>query len=68
MIVLVLHWIDGGTGHVQAFGPWTPADDDAHLDQIRDFIGRWKTATGCEPATTTLHLLTPPDGGLDCGA
>jgi hypothetical protein len=60
LIVLHVHWTDGGTARQETYGPWTAADDESHLEQIFSFMRAWPRVTGCEPSSVTMAIVTDP--------
>lgn len=59
-LVVTLQWSEGGIARQETYGPWTPADDDSHLEQITAFMKAWRKATGCDPAAATMAVIVDP--------
>lgn len=60
MLVVHMQWTEGSTARQETYGPWTAAEDESHLEQIVTFLKDWRKATGCEPSSATLALVTDP--------
>jgi hypothetical protein len=60
MLVVTMQWSEGSTARQETYGPWTAAEDESHLEQIVAFLKDWRKATGCEPSSATLAVVTDP--------
>ena len=54
---------DGGTCQ-EIYGPWTPAEDDSHLEALTRFVKGWQDRTGITPVAVRLWLCIDPEEWL----
>lgn len=62
-IYLHLRWTVGGQemeATQATFGPWPVRDDLSHLNEIAEFVDRWRAMTGVADATVTLMIPNDP--------
>ena len=60
LLVLRFQWEQDGLAREETYGPWTAADDEAHLPAIAGFITGWRAATGIRPWSVTISVLADP--------
>lgn len=67
-LVVHLKWTEDGTLQQETFGPWTPAGDDSHLEQLTAFMRDWKRLVGDGAQEAVMEmLLTDPVTVTDPG-
>ncbi|PZG53144.1 hypothetical protein C1I98_06190 [Spongiactinospora gelatinilytica] len=61
LVFVTIEW-DGASGcESEAFGPWTAREDGSHLDEIGDFLTRWRDAEAKSDASYFVWAPTSPD-------
>lgn len=63
-IVMEIEWEQDGVSRREIYGPWTPAEDDSHLDGITRFLKGWHDKSGINPADVRLALCLDPEESL----
>lgn len=63
-LVVEIEWTQDGEGRREIYGPWTPAEDDSHLADIKRFVIGWQDRTGTTPERVTLSLCLDPEARL----
>jgi len=61
-LVVHLKWTEAdGTPQQEMFGPWAPADDDSHLEQITAFMRDWNRLVGDRAEDAVMWAVQDPD-------
>lgn len=60
-IVVVIRWQQDSLHHEQAYGPWTPTENNDHLGEISGFMQRWQSNhPDARFTSASIYLVTPP--------
>ena len=61
-LVVHLKWTESdGAPRQEIFGPWTPADDDSHLERIMTFMRDWNRLVGDGAEDAVMVAVQDPD-------
>lgn len=61
LVFVTIEW-DGADGRAsEAFGPWTSREDGSHLDELGEFLRRWRDAEAKPGASFIVWAPTSPD-------